>query len=226
MTGSADVLVQDSPLGRNAIWQPSTPLCRISNFLGESASGALLERAVSAAGTDLSPSRVRNNQLEPRIRRSLTHRDFAAPELTDAIEAVLDRVAQTLGVSCRDTRPTYSLIAHNDGDFYGPHQDAPSGSAASGAAAGRRLSFVYYMHRTPARFTGGQLRIYDAAAPLHAGHRESRPGTFRDVDAEHDSIVFFRPSALHEVRPVICPTHAYEDSRFAINGWMCRASGS
>lgn len=81
---------------------------------------------------------------------------------------------------------------------------------------------MYYLHRTPRPFGGGELRVFDAALPLHTettGKWEER--TWRDWEPEHDSIVFFRPTAWHEVRPVSCPSKQHADSRFAINGWLC-----
>jgi len=35
--------------------------------------------------------------------------------------------------------------------------------------------------------------------------------------------VFFLPASLHGVLPVTCPSGDYADSRFAINGWLCRS---
>ncbi|GDY69657.1 hypothetical protein SAV14893_090500 [Streptomyces avermitilis] len=64
--------------------------------------------------------------------------------------------------------------------------------------------------------------MFDAALPLHtetAGRWQER--TWRDWEPEHDSIVFFLPTAWHEVRPVSCPSKQHADSRFAINGWLC-----
>ncbi|MFF2412593.1 2OG-Fe(II) oxygenase [Streptomyces sp. NPDC058092] len=81
---------------------------------------------------------------------------------------------------------------------------------------------MYYLHRTPRPFDGGELRVFDVALPLHtetAGKWEER--TWRDWEPEHDSIVFFRPTAWHEVRPVGCPSKQHADSRFAVNGWLC-----
>ncbi|MGW7244500.1 2OG-Fe(II) oxygenase [Streptomyces sp. NPDC054804] len=72
------------------------------------------------------------------------------------------------------------------------------------------------------RFDGGELRVFDAALPLHtetAGRWQEH--TWRDWEPEHDSIVFFLPTAWHEVRPVSCPSKQHADSRFAINGWLC-----
>lgn len=178
---------------------------------------ALLERAIASAGDTLKPSMIRDREVVPDFRRSRSRHDFAATELMAAIDEVLEAVEHTLGVSCQHTEPSYSLNAHNDGDFYRPHQDTSAEFAPR-----RLLTFVYYLHRTPRPFDGGELRVFDAALPLHtetAGRWQER--TWRDWEPEHDSIVFFLPTAWHEVRPVSCPSKHHADSRFAINGWLC-----
>ena len=49
--------------------------------------------------------------------------------------------------------------------------------------------------------------------PVAAGVR----GT---ISPQQNDIVFFPCGCLHEVRPVACPTHAFADSRFTLNGWI------
>ncbi|WP_229699643.1 2OG-Fe(II) oxygenase [Streptomyces kronopolitis] len=123
------------------------------------------------------------------MRRSRSDGDFAVPELLSAIEDVREAVEQTLGVSCEGTEPSYGLNVHNDGDFYLPHQDTGPGPAAQ-----RLLTFVYYLHRTPRPFQGGNLRVFDVVLPVHTeGVASWEDRTWRDWEPEHDSIVFFRP---------------------------------
>ncbi|MFF4934800.1 2OG-Fe(II) oxygenase [Streptomyces griseofuscus] len=217
VAGTSQATVLRSPVCRDAVWRLPVTVCRITQFLGEQTAGTLLERAIASAGDTLQPSMIRNQEVVPDFRRSRSCHDFAAPELMAAIDEVLEAVEHTLGISCQYTEPRYSLNAHNDGDFYRPHQDTSAEFAPR-----RLLTFVYYLHRTPRPFLGGELRVFDAALPLHtetAGRWRER--TWRDWEPEHDSIVFFLPTAWHEVRPVICPSKRHKDSRFAINGWLC-----
>ena len=216
MTGS-DTAPGNDAVSADAIWRLPVTVCRITQFLGERTSGALLERAVASADDTLRPSLIRDHELDLDLRRSRSRQDFAAPELLAAIEEVLPAVEHTLGVSCQDTEPDYSLNVHNDGDFYRAHQDTSTEFSPR-----RLLTFVYYLHRTPRPFDGGELRVLDVALPLHtatAGKWDE--STWRDWPPEHDSIVFFRPTAWHEVRPVSCPSRQHADSRFAVNGWLC-----
>ncbi|MFE4372654.1 2OG-Fe(II) oxygenase [Streptomyces sp. NPDC056835] len=217
VTGPSETVDQPSPVCTDAVWRLPVTVCRITQFLSERTADALLERAIASTEDTLKPSLIRDRELVPDIRRSRSRQDFPVPELMAAIDEVLEPVEHTLGVSCRNTEPDYTLNAHNDGDFYRAHQDT-----AARFAPRRLLTFVYYLHRTPRPFDGGELRVFDAALPLHTettGKWEDR--TWRDWPPEHNSIVFFRPTAWHEVRPVNCPSERHADSRFAINGWLC-----
>ena len=104
------------------------------------------------------------------------------------------------------------LTASNDGDFFKVHNDDTHADAPS-----RRISFVYYFHREPKPFRGGELVLHDRRLdngyPVAAGVR-------RTILPQQNDIVFFPCSCLHEVRPVVCPTHAFRDSRFTLNGWI------
>ncbi|WP_406013771.1 2OG-Fe(II) oxygenase [Streptomyces sp. NBC_00984] len=217
VTEPSGAVDEPSPVCTDAIWRLPVTVCRITQFLGERTADALLERAIASTGDTLKPSMIRDREVVPDVRRSRSCQGFAAPELMAAIDDVLEAVEHTLGISCRYTEPDYSLNVHNDGDFYRPHQDTSADFSPR-----RLLTFVYYLHRTPQPFDGGELRVFDAALPLHTdttGKWEER--TWRDWEPEHDSIVFFPPTAWHEVRPVGCPSKQHADSRFAVNGWLC-----
>ena len=104
------------------------------------------------------------------------------------------------------------LTAHNDNNFYKVHND--NGSADT---AHRALTFVYYFHRQPKAFSGGELVVYDHK--VHNGYHYAAD-TYRVVEPMDNSIVFFASEEMHEVRMVSCPSLAFMDSRFTINGWI------
>jgi SM-20-related protein len=106
------------------------------------------------------------------------------------------------------------LTAHNDGHFYHVHND--NGSPAT---ANRALSYVYYFNRQPRGFAGGALRLYDTRVENNFYVRAS---SFTDFEPIDNSIIFFLPYFMHEVLPVACPSGAFADSRFTINGWLRR----
>ncbi|WP_256098241.1 2OG-Fe(II) oxygenase, partial [Streptomyces sp. MnatMP-M17] len=96
-------------------------------------------------------------RLRSRDGRRRRPRPGRSPR-SDHPSAPTRAVEHTLGVSCRHTEPSYSLNVHNDGDFYRSHQDTSAEFAPR-----RLLTFVYYLHRTPRPFGGGELRVFDAA---------------------------------------------------------------
>jgi SM-20-related protein len=106
------------------------------------------------------------------------------------------------------------LTAHNDGNYYKIHNDNGSPDTAT-----RELTYVYYFHQEPKGFTGGELQIYDTQ--IQNNHYTQAP-TFNTVEPRNNSIVFFLSRYMHEVLPISCPSRAFADSRFTINGWIRR----
>ena len=106
------------------------------------------------------------------------------------------------------------LTAYNDGEYYKTHADRDEAGLVK-----RQLTFVYYFHRAPKAFEGGDLLLYDgdAAANLFSQHHFTR------VTPVDNRLIFFPSSAQHEVSLVRCASGAYEDGRFTLNGWVNRA---
>ena len=92
-------------------------------------------------------------------------------------------------------------------------------SAAEQTFLSRHLTFVYFLHREPRQFEGGELRIHDAH--LEAGRYVSE-GSYQTVVPQQNQIVFFPCELLHEITPVNCPSGQFADSRFTLNGWLRR----
>ena len=106
------------------------------------------------------------------------------------------------------------LTAHNDGCYYKIHNDAGSEKTAS-----REITYVYYFYQEPKAFSGGELRIYDTE--LKGGGAITHQN-YKTITPVNNSIVFFNSRCRHEVMPVICPSQAFENSRFTVNGWIRR----
>lgn len=106
------------------------------------------------------------------------------------------------------------LTASNDGDFFGVHEDNGEKSIAS-----RNLTFVYFFQREPQKFEGGDLRIHDSRL---VEDRYLSAGSYYTVVPRQNQIVFFPCRLLHEITPVRCPSRAFADSRFTLNGWLHR----
>jgi SM-20-related protein len=107
------------------------------------------------------------------------------------------------------------ITASNDGDFFHAHSDN-----AQKPIRKRVLTFVYYCHREPKAFTGGELRIYDSQRVNGTWQRLAR---YRTITPEQNRLVAFPSFLMHEVMPVVCPSRKFADSRFTLNGWLRRA---
>ena len=140
--------------------------------------------------------------------------NYAAP-IVERVQSCLPRVAPRLGreefaISQVETQ----ITASNDGDFFRNHNDN-----AHPDTAAREVTFVYFFHREPKAFSGGELRIYDTRRE-HG--RYTPTDNYRVVVPQQNQIVFFASSLAHEITPVKCPSRAFADSRFTLNGWLRR----
>jgi Rps23 Pro-64 3,4-dihydroxylase Tpa1-like proline 4-hydroxylase len=128
--------------------------------------------------------------------------------ILERIRGVLPRVLEKLGIEeFQVTHAEAQITASNDGDFFRPHCDDTQEMIAS-----RRVTFVYFFHREPRPFEGGELRLYDWPGNGAGGYQSIMP--------QQNQIVFFPCSVLHEITPVECPSGAFADSRFTLNGWL------
>jgi Rps23 Pro-64 3,4-dihydroxylase Tpa1-like proline 4-hydroxylase len=150
-------------------------------------------------------------------RRSRVLMDLGKHERTviDRVSNVLPLVLGKLGMEDFSIASVESQItSSNDGDFFRVHPDN-----GHDEVAGRYLTFVYFFHREPKQFEGGELRIHDAR--LHGEHYVIT-GNYQTIVPQQNQIVFFPCAMLHEITPVKCPTGAFADSRFTLNGWLRR----
>jgi SM-20-related protein len=133
--------------------------------------------------------------------------------ILERIRCVLPRVLDQLGVEeFPVTHVEAQITASNDGDFFGAHSDD-----AQEIIASRRITFVYFFHREPRQFEGGELRLHDSRGE---DGQNVGTGSYQSVVPRQNQIVFFPCSLLHEITPVECPSRAFADSRFTLNGWL------
>lgn len=170
--------------------------------------------------TDFGSSEVISPSGDPRIvdhdhRRSRVLCNLGKHEnvILDRIYSALPQVTERLGIDHFPVAHVESQItASNHGDFFKPHCDDAQASIAS-----RHLTFVYFFHREPRQFGGGELRIHDS---MGNGQRFVSTGSYQTVIPQQNQIVFFPCSTLHEITPVNCPSKTFADSRFTLNGWL------
>jgi len=127
------------------------------------------------------------------------------------IRCVLQKVLDRLGIEeFPVVRTEAQITASNDGDFFRPHTDSGQETVTS-----RRIAFVYFFHREPRQFSGGELRLHDPRG-------NAQTSSYQSIIPQHNQIVFFPCSVLHEITQVECQSQAFADSRFTLNGWLHR----
>ena len=102
------------------------------------------------------------------------------------------------------------MTVHRTGGHYKVHQDGGKGVHGT-----RRLTYVYYFHRLPKPFAGGDLLLYDTDVQ-NGGYAAA----FTRLEAVDNSIVLFPSEYCHQVTSVRCASPEWGDSRFTLNGWF------
>jgi predicted 2-oxoglutarate/Fe(II)-dependent dioxygenase YbiX len=195
---------------------------RLDDVLEPADHARLLEYAL-AHEPGFESSSVVGSAAEERVDRQ--HRASGTIASLDALVGGLERRLRGLVPHARRelglpwfpvSKTEIQMVVHQLGDFFSPHTDD-----GSEAVAGRRLTCVYYFHRLPRRFSGGELRLYDS---LKRGGRLQRADTYLSVEPADNSAVFFPSGCFHEVRPVRSETRSHRDSRFSVNVWFWAGS--
>jgi SM-20-related protein len=162
----------------------------------------------------LSPG-VHGSAVDYETRRSRVLMNVGGHErmITDRVLTCLPRVLQKWG---RDPFPISRIetqaTASNHGDFFHCHSDN-----GAEAVAAREITFVYFFHREPKQFSGGELRIYDSR---RENDNYVPTANYRTIVPEQNQLVLFASGLSHEITPVDCPSGQFADSRFTVNGWI------
>lgn len=157
------------------------------------------------------------SRLDGYFRRSRVLFDVAGiePLVTERVLGALPRVIERLGMATFTVNQVeLQVTASNDSEWFRAHQDSGHGPVNS-----RELTFVYYCHREPRQFTGGELRMYGPFDDADEPEAQRRAQT---ITPAQNSIVFFPSHYLHEVMPTHCASRQFSDSRAMYNGWLHR----
>jgi Rps23 Pro-64 3,4-dihydroxylase Tpa1-like proline 4-hydroxylase len=187
---------------------------QIDNFLTATEKNKLIKYVLAKESQFVTTSTSTNAE---DYRRSMVLHSF--PEfsalMVNRIKAILPDVLRKLNLpSFAIGEIEAQLTMHNDNNFYKLHNDSGSPDTAS-----RFFTYVYYFNREPKAFSGGELLIYDSKIE---NNFYVAAESFRTVEPRNNSIVFFLSRYMHEVLRVSCPSKAFADSRFTINGWVRR----
>ena len=187
---------------------------QIDNFLTREDKKRLLNY-VFAEEAEFVPTSTATDEVNYRRSSVLYSFPEFAELIRDRIQSVALDIFRTLEL------PPFSvdyiesqLTAHNDGNYYKVHNDNGSSNTAT-----RELTYVYYFHREPKPFLGGELVIYDSKIE---NTYYVNADSFKTIEPRNNSIVFFLSRYMHEVLPVSCLSQSFQDSRFTINGWIHR----
>jgi Rps23 Pro-64 3,4-dihydroxylase Tpa1-like proline 4-hydroxylase len=164
----------------------------------------------------LSPG-VTAGAVDYEQRRSRVLMDLGGEErvIVDRLLVFLPRILEKWG---RDpfpiSRVETQITASNHGDFFHCHVDN-----GADAVAARDITFVYFFHHEPKQFRGGELRIFDSR---RENDKYVPTANYRTIVPEQNQLILFASGLSHEITPVECPSAAFADSRFTINGWVHR----
>jgi 2OG-Fe(II) oxygenase superfamily len=164
----------------------------------------------------LSPG-IPGGAVDYQHRRSRVLMDLSGHEraIVDRLLTCLPRVLQKWG---RDPFPISRVetqaTASNHGDFFACHSDN-----GAEVVANREITFVYFFHREPKQFSGGELRIYDSR---RENDNYVPTANYRTIVPEQNQLVLFASGLSHEITPVDCPSGQFANSRFTVNGWIHR----
>ena len=176
-----------------------------------------LEHEADFQSSEVYSASAQKGVINDDYRRSRVLMDLPEQQeiILARIKSVLPQVLEKLGMeefAIVDTE--VQITASNDGDFFLCHDDNGSDGVAS-----RHLTFVYFFHREPRDFEGGELRIHDSH--LQDGIYVS-DGSYQTIVPQQNQIVFFPCELMHEITPVRCSSQSFADSRFTLNGWLRR----
>jgi hypothetical protein len=152
-------------------------------------------------------------RVDPAVRVSFRIGGIGpvAQWLRPAIEACLPSIGTRLGIAPFDAAPLeLKCTAYGNGHFFRAHSDSRHHPT-------RRISFVYYFHHLPKRYSGGALLLYDGDA---ADPTRFMPDSVTRLETLDNSIVFFPSRTFHEVTPVVSPSGRLADGRFTFAGHM------
>ena len=192
-----------------------TPFVRTTGFLSESEQEQIWEQV-----------RLKKEQFEVSgaggIKGRKDHRSShvlykdelqgIASWFLEKVTRLLDDLWQHLQLNPFDVREKeLQLTMHQHGEFFKIHKD----SGKHKEVESRRVTYVYYFHSVPKRFSGGDLLLFDTDP------KENKCSVkYTRIRPLNNSIIFFPSRFYHQVTPVTCESDRMEHGRFTVNGWL------
>lgn len=220
LVGDADTARARTILaGEPASWTDlagPVPFVRIEGVLDASRQQRLWNFVTdpSAGFLDAGVNRGDGGRVDPMTRKAKILQD--ARELKTwflpVVEALVDQrnALPRLGLAPFETgERELQVTRHDDDGFQSTHRDSWPNFPL------RRLTYVYYFHRRPRGFQGGDLLLFDQTAA------ETRSGGlgFTRIIPTDNSLILFPADRLHTVTRVT-GSGGPLSSRWTVNGWL------
>jgi Rps23 Pro-64 3,4-dihydroxylase Tpa1-like proline 4-hydroxylase len=184
------------------------------NFLSKEEVRYLLDYA-AAHEKEFIAGTVTTKQQDYRHARVLHQFPFA-DYMRYRVFRVFERAAKAVGMSVFPMgKIEAQMTAHNEGDYFQVHND--SGDKINET---RMLTFVYYFHKEPKVFSGGELTLFPTLQSIPLSQQRVHGSVV--VEPQCNSLVVFPSACYHQVSPVVCASKKFVDSRFTVNGWVRR----
>ena len=186
------------------------------NFLSDQEAGELLRLALSQEQAFMRPD------LEGAERA--TQQDHVAGTFhinsceTAEFDVFRDKMKRRFADFCAGTGVAVfdaahfelAMAVHRDGGFFKRHID--TFSQQNRGHSHRMISAVYYFHRLPKRFSGGQLSLQSMGSDEETL-----------IEPVHNRLVVFPSFSPHEVLAISIPDDRFDDARFSLVCWFHRA---
>jgi hypothetical protein len=197
---------------------PVVPFVRLTDVLAE-AEHARLWNAVAQSADGGRPAPIISaeggQQVDPAQRDASVHRlpqglrAWFGDRLRRLLDekSVLDRIGMG-GVTLGEVEVALTRYV-DDGRFVVHRDDAPP-------TRSRRVTFVYYLHRRPKPFQGGDLLLFDDPDPA----RPDAPLEFTRILPDDNSLIIFPSNRLHAVSRMRLRSDDPLDGRWTVNGWL------
>jgi SM-20-related protein len=193
------------------------PYMHLQNYFSDELNAEILAYAVKRQ-LDFRPSviYVKGVQKRSDSRISLTLKDLGPYKkiMQESIRKVIPVLTEGLNITRFEVGEVdVEFAAYGDGAFFKSHIDTAVHRKTENP---RVISAVYYLHNSPKKFEGGNLRFH----ALLIGKGDEKP---KDILPDNNSLLAFPSFAPHEVLPVTAPEVDFKDWRFAVNCWIHKA---
>ena len=218
--GGADL--PDPPASRSASHSASqdvwpVPFVRVENFLSRDQHDAILNLVLTGSRRGFSEqAAVGGGYMVTEVRQSLIDDEETFKQAWLRLEPSLrEFLAERLPRLGRATFGDYRLAplsanAYLGGGFYAPHCDD-----SLQLHEHREFNCVYYLHRRPKPFSGGDLLLHDGP----------KADTFTRLEPLDNSLVVFPAISWHEVTVVEGDPDDFGKGRFSVNAALMRRTG-